>query len=157
MYDALKIEFKPEHRLGICRPECLVDGPFMVQLLNFLLALEEVAEPFDRVLDLRLATDIPLTSKELQEFAEARREATKHLAPFRTAVIAPRPEAEAFARLYATLVNGSKIEVAVFHEVSPAAHWLHVPEEILLTPALSPSSPGALNNPNPKTTGHVRS
>src|SRR5262245_24729421 len=145
VYDALKVEFKPEHRLVICRPEGIVDEFFTIQLLNFLLALEEVAEPFNRVLDLTQATDIPLTNKMIQEYAEARRKHTDHLAPFRTAIIGPRPEVEAVARLYASTVAGSKIGVGVFPDVDSAAQWLNLPDEVLLSPATSPSRSKSVN------------
>jgi hypothetical protein len=136
VYDALKVEFKPEHRLVICRPQGVVDDFFAIQLLNFLLALEEVAEPFNRLLDLTHATDIPLTSKMIQEYAEARSQATAHLEPFCTAIIGSRPEAETVARLYASTMADSKIAVGVFPDTSSAAQWLKLPEEILLSPAI---------------------
>ena len=154
VYDALKVEFKPEHRLVICRPQGIVDEFFTIQLLNFLLALEEVAEPFNRVLDLTLATDIPLTSKMIQEYADARRKHTDHLAPFRTAIIGHRAEAETVARLYASSVAGSKMEIGVFPDVSTAAQWLNLPEDVLLSPAtpLSHAKPANPVSRRPQTT-----
>jgi hypothetical protein len=143
MYDALKVDFKSEHRLVVCRPHGLIDDYFTIQLLNFLFALEEVAEPFNRLLDLTLATDIPLTSKSVQEYANARRKGTAHLPPFRTAIVAPRPESEAVAHLYANLVKDSKIEVGIFPNVSAAAQWLNLPEEILLS--VPPNRADAVN------------
>jgi len=131
MYDALNIDFNSKHRLGICRPCGIIDEYFIFQLLNFLFALEEVAEPFNRVLDLTLATDIPLTTPELHQYADARRQATAHLLQFRTAIIAPGPHAEAFARLYAMLMKDSKIEIGIFANASSAAEWLRVPEDVV--------------------------
>src|SRR5580765_1815592 len=109
MYDALKVDFKSEHQLVVCRPRGVIDDRFAIQLLNFLLALEEVSEPFNRLLDLTLTTDISVSSQRIQEYAETRCQATADLPPFRTAIIASSPEAETVARLYATLVKGSKI------------------------------------------------
>jgi hypothetical protein len=128
MYEALEVDFISEHRLAVCRPRGIVDEYFAVQLLNFLFALEEVADPFNRLLDLTFAAGITLSSKKIQEFAEARCQATAHRPPFRTAIIAGCPETEAVARLYATLVKGSKIEVGIFEDASSAANWLNVPE-----------------------------
>jgi hypothetical protein len=142
VYDALKVDFISEHRLVVCRPAGVIDDYFAIQLLNFLLALEEVSEPFNRLLDLTLTTDITLSSKKIQEYAEARVQATAHLPPFRTAIIADRPETEAAARLYATLVKGSKIEVWVFGSTGAAAHWLDVPDDIVRASVLSPSRSG---------------
>ena len=62
MYEALNIEFNSEHRLVISRPHGVVDDCSAMELLNFLLALEGVAEPFNRVADLTPATDISLSS-----------------------------------------------------------------------------------------------
>jgi hypothetical protein len=145
MYDSLKVDFDSKHRLVICRPYGIIDDYFAIQLLNFLLALEEVSEPFNRLLDLTFVTAIPLSSRKIQEYAEGRRQATAHLAPFHTAIIAPRPEAQAAARLYATLVTGSKIQADVFPDVSSAAQWLNLPEEALRPPTLPPPSPEPVN------------
>jgi hypothetical protein len=139
MYDALKVHFNSEHRLVICRPRAVIDDYFAVQVLNFLLALEEVSEPFNRLLDLTFVTGVSLSSRKIFEYAEARRQATEHLAPFRTAIIAPGPETEAAARLYATLVTGSKIEAEVFSNPSSAAQWLNLPEGVFRLPALPPA------------------
>src|ERR1051326_1437833 len=145
MYDALKVDFNSEHQLVVCRPHGIIDEYFAIQLLNFLLALEEVSEPFNRLLDLTFVTAILLGSGKIKEYAEARSQATAHLAPFRTAVIAPGPETEAAARLYATLVAGSKIHVNVFPNASSAAQWLNLPEQVLRSPALLPPRVEALN------------
>ena len=131
MYDALNIDFNYEHRLAICRPRGIIDEYFTFQLLNFLLALEEVSKPFNRLLDLRLVTDIALTTPELQKYADARRHATAHFPQFRTAIIAPGPHAEALANLYAMLMKDSTIEVGIFSNANSAAEWLRVPEEVL--------------------------
>jgi hypothetical protein len=131
MYDALNIDFNYTHRLGICRPRGIIDEYFTFQLLNFLFALEEVSKPFNRLLDLNLVTDILLTTSEIQQYADARRQATAHLPPFRTAIIAPGPEAAALAHLYAVLIKDSTIDVGIFPNASLAAQWLHVPEEVL--------------------------
>jgi hypothetical protein len=95
MYEALRIDFNYKHRLGICRPRGIIDEYFAFQLLNFLLALEEVSQPFDRLPDLTLVTDITLTTREIQQYADARRQATAHRPPFRSAIIAADPHAEA--------------------------------------------------------------
>jgi hypothetical protein len=143
MYDALKVDFKSEHRLVVCRPECVIDDYFAIQLLNFLLALEEVAEPFNRLLDLTLTTDISVSSKKIQEYAQTRCHAVAHLPPFRTAIIANRLEAETVARLYTTLVKGSKIEVGLFADASSAAQWLNLCENVLHSPVPPPSADGS--------------
>jgi hypothetical protein len=132
MRDRLKIEISAEHRLAICRPAGLFGAEHAVQLLNFLLAFEDSnPEPFNRLLDLSLATEIRLSGAVIYEFARARREATAHLPPFRTAIIAPDPSAEEVALIYATLMEGSKIQVGVFGDSSSAAHWLGVPEKVV--------------------------
>jgi len=130
MYDALKFDLDSQHRLAICRPAGALDENFTGQLLRFLLALEELtSDPFDRVLDLSRVTEVSLNSAAVHAYAEARRQATVHLAPFRTAIIADGSGLESAAKLYAVLVEGSKISVEIFRDASSAAEWLAVPVE----------------------------
>jgi hypothetical protein len=131
MYEALNIEFNSEHRLVITRLQGVADDRSARELLNFLLALEEVAEPFNRVADLTLATDISLSTEAIREYAERRLLNLAHLAPFRAAIIAPGPDSQAAGHLYATLMKGSKVEVGVFRDASSAAEWLGVSEAAL--------------------------
>jgi hypothetical protein len=131
MYDALNIEFSSGHRLVITRPEGVVDDHTARGLLSFLLALEEVAEPFNRVADMTLATEISLTTAGIQEYADRRLQNLAHLAPFRAAIIAPSPDSQAAGHLYATLMKGSKVEVGVFPNATSAAQWLAVPEDAI--------------------------
>jgi len=92
--------------------------------------LEELtSDPFDRVLDLSRVTDISLNSASVRAYADARREATAHLAAFRTAIIAHGPGTESAAKLYAVLCKDSQIRVEVFRDASSAAAWLAVPVE----------------------------
>ena len=127
MYEGLNIEFNSRHRLFICRPQA-VDDCSAMELLDFLLALEAVAEPFNRVVDLTGAIEHYLSTAGIQEYAERRLQNLAHLAPFRAAIIAPRPDSAAAGNLYATLMKGSKVEVGVFPNASSAAEWLGVPE-----------------------------
>jgi hypothetical protein len=127
MYEALNIEFNSEHRLVICRPQVMDDCSAM-EILNFLLAMEAVAEPFDRIADLTYATEHSVSTAAIQEYAERRLQNLSNLAPFRAAIIAPRPDSAATGNLYATLMKGSKVEVGVFPDARSAAEWLGVPE-----------------------------
>lgn len=129
MSDDLKFAFLPEHRLAICRPDGAVRGKHIEDLLNFLIPLERFEpEPFNRLLDLTQATDVHLSSTVIRAYASARQESTEHLAPFRTAIIAPvGHSAESAAILYAILTKDSNIETCV----QSAAAWLGVPEKAL--------------------------
>jgi hypothetical protein len=139
MHDTLNIDFDYKHRLAICRPRGTLDEYFTIQLLTFLFALEEVSKPFNRLLDLTLVTDIPLTTAAIQEYADARRHATAQLPQFRTVIIAPGPEAEATARLFSMLMKDSTIEVGIFPNATPAAQWLGVPEDAVRPQSAHPS------------------
>jgi hypothetical protein len=139
MYEMLNIEFYSEHRLLITRPDGVIDDHCARDLLHFLLALEEVAEPFNRVTDMTHATDISLSTAGIQEYAETRLQNITHLAPYRGAIIALTPDSQAMGNLFATLVKGSKIEVKVFPNASSAAEWLGVPEAIVRAQGSSPS------------------
>ncbi len=130
MYDALKVTVEPTHRLVICRPSGIVDELFALQLLNFLHALEEVAEPFNRLLDLTGIISVPLENSEIYEYAEARREAPAQVPKLRTAIITSELDTEPAALLYSMLIKDSQVEVGVFPAASEAAQWLGIPEEI---------------------------
>ena len=132
MSERLKIDFSAEHRLAICRPVGLVGTELVGQILHFLLAVEECnQEPFNRLLDLTLATDIQLSGIVLYTYARARREATAHLLTFRTAIVASDPDTEDVAQIYAKLMEGSKIQVRIFSDTSSAANWLGVPDKVV--------------------------
>ena len=97
-----------------------------------MLALEEIPiDPYDRLLALTHVTQVSLNSAAIRSYAAARLEATAHLAPFRTAIIAPDGAAESAAGLYVVLVKGSNIQAVVFGDVPSAAQWLDVPMEII--------------------------
>jgi hypothetical protein len=131
MDNPLKIDFNATYRLAVFRPVGLFGPEHVAQILNFLIPLENSDPvPFNRLLDLTLATDIQLTGAVIYEFARARREATAHLSPFRTAIIATDSPAEEVALVYATLMEGSKIQVGIFRDASSAADWLCVPEAV---------------------------
>lgn len=132
MDNPLEIDFDRTYRLAICRPVGLFEAEHLRQLLNFLLGWEASGRPeFNRLLDLGRVTEIQISSAAIYEYARARREATAHLRPFRTAIIAVDPSAEEFALVYAKLMQGSKIQVGIFRDTSPAADWLCVPEEVI--------------------------
>ena len=129
MDNPLKIDFNPDYRLAICRPVGLLGAQHAAQLLNFLFGFErDNPEPFNRLFDMTLITEIQLSSAVIYYYARARREATVHLPPFRTAIIACAPSEEEVAATYATLMKGSKIEVGIFRDAGSAARWLSVPE-----------------------------
>jgi hypothetical protein len=132
MDNPLKIHFNRTYQLAICRPVRLFGEEHAKQLLNFLFAFESSnPEPFNRLLDLTSVRDIQLSVPALYEYARARREATAHLATFRTVIIAPDPSAQEVAQVYATLMEGSKIQVAIFRDPSSAADWLCVPKGVI--------------------------
>ena len=131
MYNPLKIDVDPAHRLAICRPVEVFGAEHTGQLLKFLIAFEDSnPKPFDRLLDLSRVTDLQISGPVIYEYARNRRQTTAHLPPFRTAIIAPDPSAEEVALIYATLMEGSKIQVGIFQDAIAAAEWLHVPEAV---------------------------
>ena len=128
----LTIHFNARYRLAICRPRGVLGAKHATQLLNFLIPLERAEpEPFNRLLDFTLVNDFELSETVIPLYAMARQRSTKHLPPFRTAIIAPNGSAEAAAQLYATLMKHSKIQVRVVCNVSSAADWVGLPEKAL--------------------------
>jgi hypothetical protein len=129
MADTLNIEFDPTYRLAICRPAGVFGPEQAAQLLYFLLALEDSNPgPFKRLLDLTGVTEIRLSTPEIFGFAKMRQQATASLPPLRTAVIAADQTTEEMALTYATIMEDSNIQVAIFHDTKSAADWLSVPE-----------------------------
>jgi hypothetical protein len=133
MDNPLEIDFDRIYRLAICRPVGVFGAEHLRQLLNFLLAWETSGPPvFNRLLDLTRVTKVRLGSGAIYEYARARREATAHLPPFRTAIVAAdQSTAEDLALVYATLMESSKIQVGIFRDMTSAAHWLCVPEAVI--------------------------
>jgi hypothetical protein len=128
----LKIDFDRAYRLAVCRPVELLGSEQLGQVLDFLLAFEDRnPEPFDRLLDLTEVTDIQVSRPAISEYASARRKATAKLPPFRTAIIARDPAAAEFARVYAWLMEGSKIQVGICRDTKSAAVWLGMPEAVI--------------------------
>jgi len=132
MNDTLNVHLNREHRLVICRPTGVVSEQHANELLKFLIPFEQSnSAPFNRLLDLSEVTEIQLTSPVIFAFTRARREETKRLPPFRTAIIAPDHTTEAFALIYAALMKGSQIQVAIFADARIVPNWLGVPESAL--------------------------
>lgn len=130
MNERLKVYFDREHQLVICRPVGTLSAQDTGELLYFLRGVEgSEPGPFNRLLDLSLVTEIELRSAAIYEYARARREDTHHFQRFRSAVIAPTPETEVAAEIYATLMESSTIEVRIFGDTEAAANWLGVSEE----------------------------
>jgi hypothetical protein len=147
MDNPLKIDFNSDYRLAICRPLGLLGAEHAAQLLNFLLGFERTNPgSFNRLLDLTLVTEIQLSSSVIHWYAGTRREATADVPPFCTAIIAPAPSAEEAAAIFATLVEGSKIQVGIFRDASSAAKWLDVPEAVIQPEGADKNHP----SPSPK-------
>jgi hypothetical protein len=132
MNDGLEININAEHRLIICRRAGLLGAEHAGQLMNFLFVLEDSnPNPFNRLLDLSLVTEIRLSSAVVYAYAMVRPAATANPSTLRTAIVAPNPSVEAAALIFATLMEDSRILANIFRDLASAAHWLGVPEKII--------------------------
>ena len=129
----MPISLLREQHLALCRPVGLLNAELVEWLLIYTSKLENAAaEPFNRFIDLSDLLEIKLSHAELCEIAQARRYALQHVAPFRTAILAPNALSAAVARMYEVLMDGGPAEIRVFRDADGAADWLQVPVQTLL-------------------------
>ncbi len=132
MDTSLQTYYLREHHLAVCRPVGAATEDRATHLLYFLFGAEGATpESFNRLVDLRFVTDFTIQSAVIHGFASIRREEVERLSPARTAIIAPNPEAEEVARIFAALMKGTKISVRIFGDARSATDWLGVPEQVL--------------------------
>jgi hypothetical protein len=124
--------FHPQLSLQTWYPEGVLDGATVLLIVNYVGHLERTNdEPFHRYSDLSKVTAVQLDFVELTQLASARRDAAAGRPPVKSAFLGVNLAAYGIARMFATLMESSSIDVRVFRKIEDAAQWLGVPVEVL--------------------------
>lgn len=121
-------------RLMAWHPQGVLNEAGLKDAVDFMESEEQSSRvPFNRFINLDDVTELRLRFGDTLDASERRR-ASYSGAPVKTAIVCSRPVGFGLARMYATLMEGSRIEAQVFRERAPAAEWLGVPLEALCPP-----------------------
>jgi hypothetical protein len=126
--------FHEEWRLLAWHPEGVIDDQRADQVVEFLEHEERSgAAPFHRYTDMTGFTRIQLGLDHVFTLGRRRKRGYKG-ARVKSAFFAIRLISLSIGRMYQEVMHGAAIEVRVFRDRAVAAHWLGVPEGILLPP-----------------------
>jgi hypothetical protein len=113
-------------------PTGILDFEMASMIINFVGFQEKILDdPFNRFADWSELTDVELNFMQVTDFAVARREAYGDGPPVQSAFFATNPVAYGVARMFATLMEPSPIDVRVFRQREAVADWLQVPVAVL--------------------------
>jgi hypothetical protein len=130
------VQFLEDIRLLIYRPRGLLSKTAVDEILVVLAKLEfSLPEPFNRFTDTLKADAVELNAKYVIEFSLYRRFAYTGHPPVKSAILATDATMIHYARLHASLTQGSPLDVRVFQDRKEAAQWLGVPIAILVADA----------------------
>ncbi|RBP35364.1 hypothetical protein DES53_12231 [Roseimicrobium gellanilyticum] len=125
--------YHSDHRLVTWFPEGALTDERADQIVHFLeLAEMEEGQSFDRYTDMTGHTRIQISLDHVVRIA--RRRLRYPGPPVKSAFYATRTISLSVARMYAELMEGSRIQVRTFRERAAAADWLSVPVAILNAP-----------------------
>jgi hypothetical protein len=126
-------QFHPEWHLMAWHPKGTLSNERADLVADFLESREKMdGEPFHRFVDMTGYTKIELGFDHIVRLARRRR---RYAGPrVKSALFAVRLLSLNIARMYAELMAGARIDVAIFAERSLAAEWLGVPVKILRAP-----------------------
>ena len=124
--------FHPRWHLLTWYPRGVLNEAFADQVIEFIEMEESIQDaPFDRYTDLSGLTHIRIGIDHVIHTARRRRNVKQ---PAKSALFADNPVTFAVAHSYELLMSDAMIEVRVFKERRPAAHWLEVPLKTLECP-----------------------
>jgi hypothetical protein len=133
-----EIEFHPDIRLLIYRPSGLLNEAALYKVISAIEGLEAATqEPFNRFSDTLEADEVELNFQYVIEASLHRRLSHEGRAPVKSAILATDSTLVHYARLLASVTEGSSIKVRVFQERKEAAQWLGVPIERLTADSAS--------------------
>jgi hypothetical protein len=113
------------------KPEGVLDDRLVDAIGEWLVHIERAAPPFDRYVDLSGITDVAVRTNHLFDFARMRVQQLAGAAPMKSAVYCEDWVGFGIARMYESLMEGSRMEVLAFHDRGKAAAWLGVPADVL--------------------------
>jgi hypothetical protein len=126
------VQFLEDIRLLIYRPRGLLSKAAVDEILVVLRELEfSLPEPFNRFTDTLEADAVELNAQYVIQFSLYRRFAYTGHPPVKSAILATDSMMIHYARLHASLTQGSPLDVRVFQDRQEAAQWLGVPIERL--------------------------
>jgi hypothetical protein len=126
------VQFLEDIRLLIYRPRGLLSKTAVDEILVVLGELEfSLPEPFNRFTDTLKADEVELNAQYVIQFSLYRRFAYTGHPPVKSAILATDSMMIHYARLHASLTQGSPLDVRVFQDRQEAAQWLGVPIERL--------------------------
>ena len=126
------VQFLEDIRLLIYRPRGLLSKAAVDEILVVLRELEfSLPEPFNRFTDTLEADAVELNAQYVIQFSLYRRFAYTGHPPVKSAILATDSTMIHYARLHASLTQGSPLDVRVFQDRQEAVQWLGVPIERL--------------------------
>jgi hypothetical protein len=132
------IQFHHDIRLLIYRPRGLIDQAAINKITSVIEDLEAATqEPFNRFSDTSEVHEVELNFRYVIDVSLHRRLSHAGRAPVKSAILATDSTLVHYARLLASVTEGSSIKVRVFQERKEAAQWLGVPIERLTADSAS--------------------
>jgi hypothetical protein len=132
------VEFHEDIGLLVYRPRALLDRAAVNKIISVIGELEfTLKKPFNRFLDTTAADVVDLNLEYIRGVSLYRRRFYGNRPPIKTAILATDSSVAEYARLHASLTEGSPIDVRVFQDRKAAAQWLGVPLELLSAKAVS--------------------
>ena len=132
------VEFHEDIGLLVYRPRGLLDRTVINKIISVIGELEfTLKSPFNRFLDTTAADVVDLNLEYIRRVSLYRRRFYGNRPPIKTAILATDSSVAEYARLHASLTEGSPIDVRVFQDRKVAAQWLGVPFELVSAKAVS--------------------
>src|SRR5947199_10497207 len=126
------IEFYEDIHLIVWRPRGLVNKAAVNKIITVLGEVETASkEPFNRFSDTVGADAVDLNLEYIRRVSLYRRRFYGNRPAIKTAILATDSTMSDYARLHASLTQGSPINVRVFQDRKEAAQWLGLPVELL--------------------------
>jgi hypothetical protein len=127
------VEFHKDVGLLVHRPGGLLNRTAINKIISVIGELEfTLKKPFNRFLDTTATEVVDLNLEYIQRVSLYRRRFYGNRPPIRTAILATHSTVVEYARLHASITQGSPINVRIFEDRNEAAQWLGVPIELLL-------------------------
>jgi hypothetical protein len=132
------VEFHQDIGLLVYRPRGLLDRAAVNKIISVIGELEfTLKKPFNRFLDTAAADVVDLNLEYIRGVSLYRRRFYGNRPPIKTAILATDSSVADYARLHASLTEGSPIDVRVFQDRKEAAQWLGAPFELISAKAVS--------------------
>ena len=121
----------PAHDLLAWQPQGVLDDRLLDEIGEWLCAIEERSPPSKRFIDLSRLTMVAVRTSHVFKFARKRAEQFAGVTPVKSALFSQDWVGFGIARMYESLMRGTRIDVRAFRDRATAAIWLDVPAEIL--------------------------